>query len=93
MCRHRERTQPWSSSPPSYSPARSATSPALPARGSSLYLLAWAVIFPVQTVAVYADTEPAGNDWQYFVVNAFILAFGLALNRLGARFAARRAVA
>jgi hypothetical protein len=55
-----------------------------------LYLLAWAIIFPVQTVAVYADTEPAGNDWQYFVVNAFILAFGLGLNRLGARLAARR---
>jgi hypothetical protein len=61
-----------------------------PRQGLVLYLLAWAIIFPVQTVAVYADTEPAGNDWQYFVVNAFILAFGLGLNRLGARLAARR---
>jgi hypothetical protein len=53
------------------------------------YLVAWAVIFPVQTVVVHS--ENAGDiNWQYFVVNAAILAGGIALNRLGTRLRRRR---
>ena len=52
-------------------------------QGLVLYLIVWAVIFPVQTVVVYSDTDPSGNDWLYWVFNALILAFGLGLNRLG----------
>jgi hypothetical protein len=59
-------------------------------QGLVLYLIAWAVIFPVQTVVVYTDTDPSGNDWQYWVFNVVILAFGIALNRFGARLAGRR---
>ena len=35
-------------------------------QGLMLYLAAWAVIFPVQTVVVYLDTDPHGNDWMYW---------------------------
>jgi hypothetical protein len=62
-------------------------------QGLMLYLIAWAIVFPIQTVVVYTDTDPAGNDWQYWAVNAAILAFGIGLNHLGARFAARRRLA
>lgn len=61
-----------------------------PRRGLIAYLVVWAIIFPVQTVVVYADTDPSGNDWLYWVFNALILAFGVGLNRLGARLAANR---
>ena len=48
------------------------------------YLVVWAVIFPLQTVIVHAENA---DDIQpmYFVVNAVILAGGIALNRFGAR--------
>jgi hypothetical protein len=59
-------------------------------RGLVLYLIAWAVIFPVQTVVVYADTDPSGNDWLYWLFNAFILAGGIGLNRLGHHLGRRR---
>jgi hypothetical protein len=53
------------------------------------YLVVWAVIFPLQTVVVHAenadDIEPL-----YFVLNALILAAGIALNTLGARLRRRR---
>ena len=56
-------------------------------RGLVLYLIAWAVIFPIQTVVVFAD---GGNDPLYWVFNALILAFGIGLNRLGHRLRHRR---
>jgi hypothetical protein len=59
-------------------------------RGLIAYLLLWAVIFPIQTVNVRADS---GLDVAYFIVNALILAAGIALNRWGARRADRRALA
>ena len=60
-------------------------------RGLLAYLLIWAVVFPIQTVVVYADTDPSGNDALYWVFNAVILALGVALNRLGRRLRVRRA--
>jgi hypothetical protein len=59
-------------------------------RGLTLYLIAWAIIFPVQTVVVYADTDPSGNDWLYWLFNALILALGIGLNRLGRHLRVRR---
>jgi hypothetical protein len=55
-----------------------------------VYLVAWAVIFPVQTVVVHAD-NPDDIQPLYFVVNAVILAGGIALNTLGVRRRLRRA--
>jgi len=57
-----------------------------PRRGLVLYLVAWAVIFPVQTVVVFAD---GGEDVLYWVFNAAILAGGIGLNRLGHRLGRR----
>ena len=48
------------------------------------YLILWAVIFPVQTAVVHSENADDINV-TYFVVNAFILAGGIALNTLGAR--------
>ena len=58
-------------------------------RGLVLYLLVWAVILPIQTVGVH-NHNPDDINWQYPVVNAVILAGGIALNRLGASYQARR---
>jgi len=58
-------------------------------RGLILYLLVWAVILPIQTIAVH-NTDPGDINWQYPVVNAAILAAGVALNRLGASARERR---
>ena len=58
-------------------------------RGLVLYLLVWAVILPIQTVAVH-NTDPDDINWQYPIVNAAILAAGVALNQLGAAVQARR---
>jgi hypothetical protein len=44
------------------------------------YLIAWAIIFPVQSVVVWS-TATDGSTWPYFAVNAGILAFGIGLNR------------
>jgi hypothetical protein len=59
------------------------------ARGIAVYLVLWAVIFPIQTAVVHAenadDIEP-----MYFIVNAVILAGGIGLNTLGARLGERR---
>jgi hypothetical protein len=62
-------------------------------QGLLLYLLVWALIFPVQTVVVYADSDPAGNDALYWVFNALILALGIGLNELGHRAKRRRVAA
>lgn len=58
--------------------------------GLGLYLLVWAIVFPIQTVGVH-ESNPDDIEPLYFVINAVILAVGIGLNRLGARFAARRA--
>jgi hypothetical protein len=57
-------------------------------RGLSLYLLAWGVIFPIQTIAVVSPTRR--NDFMYWVVNTVILAAGVGLNTLRARLRERR---
>ena len=58
-------------------------------RGIAIYLVLWAVIFPIQTAFVHAenadDIEP-----MYFIVNALILAGGIGLNTLGARLREKR---
>jgi hypothetical protein len=59
-------------------------------RGLALYLAAWAIVFPVQTIVVFSDGHGA---FSYFVVNAVILAGGISLNRLGARLRRRRRAA
>ena len=53
------------------------------------YLAVWAVIFPIQTVVVHAENADDIVP-MYFVVNALILAGGIALNTLGARLRSRR---
>jgi hypothetical protein len=53
------------------------------------YLVVWAVVMPIQTVVVHSE-NPDDINWQYALVNAVILATGLALNRLGASARARR---
>jgi hypothetical protein len=59
-------------------------------QGRKRYLIVWLLVFPIQTAAVYFDTDPSGNDWQYWVINAVILAGGLGLNRLGYGLGHRR---
>jgi len=53
------------------------------------YLAIWTVIFPIQTVIVHSENAD-DISWQYFVVNAVILAGGIGLNTLGARQRRRR---
>ena len=77
----------WSSSSPSCSPARSATSPR--DRGLVLYLVIWALVLPIQTIVVHSE-NPDDINAAYPVVNALILAGGVALNRLGAAMRGRR---
>ncbi len=55
-------------------------------RGLLLYLVIWAVIFPMQTVVVFDNGDGA---FSYWVVNALILAFGVGLNRFGHRLRVR----
>jgi hypothetical protein len=59
-------------------------------QGLALYLIAWAVIFPIQTIVVHSENA---DDIValYFVLNACILAGGIVLNTLGARLRRRRA--
>jgi hypothetical protein len=57
--------------------------------GLWLYLVAWAIVFPIQTLVVHAE-DASDINGMYPVVNAVILAGGIALNRLGARLRARR---
>jgi len=52
-------------------------------------MIIWAVIFPVQTVVVHSENAD-DISWQYFVVNAVILAGGIGLNTLGTRQRRRR---
>jgi hypothetical protein len=57
--------------------------------GLVLYLLAWAIVLPVQTIVVHNE-NPDDFNWAYPLVNAAILAAGLGLNRLGAVVRERR---
>jgi hypothetical protein len=58
-------------------------------RGLTLYLLAWALVLPIQTIVVYNENHDDFNAL-YPVVNGVILAGGIALNRLAAHLARRR---
>ena len=53
-------------------------------RGLVIYLALWAIVFPIQTVIVYAITDD-GSDALYWVFNALILSVGVALNLLASR--------
>ena len=57
--------------------------------GLILYLLVWAVVLPVQTIVVHSE-NPDDINAAYPLVNALILAGGVALNRLGAAMGERR---
>ena len=59
------------------------------ARGLAVYLVVWAVIFPIQTAVVHAE-NPDDIEPLYFVFNALILCLGIGLNTLGARLRERR---
>jgi hypothetical protein len=48
--------------------------------GLRLYLLAWALVFPIQTIVV-ASENPDDMNWAYPLVNAVILGAGIGLNR------------
>jgi hypothetical protein len=56
-------------------------------RGLAVYLAAWAIVLPLQTVVVYSQDD---GGWQYWLVNAAILAVGIGLNRLGWTVGRRR---
>jgi len=58
-------------------------------RGLALYLGLWAIVFPIQTIVVNAENADDIVPL-YFVLNAVILAFGIGLNRLGARLRSRQ---
>ena len=55
-------------------------------RGLVLYLIVWAIVFPVQTVVVYS-TSSGGQDALYWIFNAVILAVGVGLNAAGHGYA------
>jgi hypothetical protein len=57
--------------------------------GLIVYLIVWAVVLPMQTIVVHSE-NPDDISWQYALVNAAILAVGVALNRLGASVRRRR---
>jgi hypothetical protein len=59
-------------------------------QGLVLYLVAWAVIFPIQTVVVHAE-KPSDIEPLYFILNSVIFAVAIGLNTLGARLRQRRA--
>lgn len=57
--------------------------------GLTVYLIAWAVVFPIQTVVVYSMGDD-GGDVLYWVFNALILCLGIGLNRLGSVLGERK---
>ncbi len=57
--------------------------------GLITYLVAWAVVFPIQTIVVFNAGD--GNDTLYWVFNALILCGGIGLNHLGSVLRERRA--
>ncbi len=56
-------------------------------RGLALYLLAWAIVFPIQTIVVNTADD---LDVLYWIFNALILAGGVGLNLLGSGLGERR---
>jgi hypothetical protein len=58
--------------------------------GLITYLIAWAVVFPIQTVVVFHESGDDNNVW-YFVLNTAILCGGIGLNRLCSILRERRA--
>ena len=59
-------------------------------QGLGLYLIAWAVIFPIQFVVVRLENADDISAL-YFILNAVILTAGIGLNTLGAYVRQRRA--
>jgi hypothetical protein len=57
--------------------------------GLLLYLAAWIVLLPIQTIVVHSE-NPDDINWQYPLVNGAILAAGVALNQLAAAARVRR---
>lgn len=57
--------------------------------GLLIYLVLWAVIFPIQTIVVFSESDD-GGDALYWVFNALILALGIVLNRYGRHRRERR---
>jgi hypothetical protein len=57
--------------------------------GLILYLVVWAIVLPIQTVIVHSENADDIN-WQYPLVNAAILAGGIAINQRAAAARARR---
>jgi peptidoglycan/LPS O-acetylase OafA/YrhL len=58
-------------------------------RGLALYLVLWAIVFPIQTIVVHSE-NPDDIVVAYFVINGLILALGIGLNRLGAWLRSQR---
>jgi hypothetical protein len=56
--------------------------------GLIVYLAAWAIVFPIQTVVVFNSGD--GSDTLYWVFNSLILCLGIGLNQLGSRVRERR---
>ena len=56
-------------------------------RGLVTYLIAWAVVFPIQSIVVVPDET---SDPLYWVFNALILGIGIGLNQVGSRTRERR---
>ena len=56
--------------------------------GLGLYLIAWAVTFPIQTLVVHS-ANPDDIEPLYFIFNTVILAGGIGLNTLGAHLRSR----
>ncbi|CAN5448225.1 hypothetical protein BH10ACT11_BH10ACT11_16280 [soil metagenome] len=53
--------------------------------GLAIYLIAWAIVFPIQTIV-----SGQAGDWTYYPVNLAILILGLGLNRFGSIRGERR---
>jgi hypothetical protein len=55
--------------------------------GLAVYLAAWAIVLPIQTIVVYSQDD---GGWLYWLFNVAILAAGVGLNRLGWALGGRR---
>jgi hypothetical protein len=58
-------------------------------RALTLYIVLWAIVFPIQTLLVFSENGD-DNNILYWVVNALILSAGIALNLLGSTLRDRR---
>jgi peptidoglycan/LPS O-acetylase OafA/YrhL len=59
-------------------------------QGLGLYLIAWAVIFPIQYVVVHHENADDIST-SYFIFNALFLMMGIGVNTFTARLRQRRA--